>query len=107
MDFAIAFVAGPVLAYLGLACLPQGRPALLGVLAAATLAAVLWVTQMASENTYAVEVIALSMSAIALAAFVQVLRAAIGAGRAAWVYTAIVGLALAAAALAMRYEFGH
>lgn len=107
MKFAIAFLGAPILAYLVLASLPRGRPALIGILAASALATVLWVTQLANENTYPVAIITLTFSAIALAGFVQILRSAVGDGRPRWVYAFIVVLALVVAGLAMLYEFGH
>jgi hypothetical protein len=99
MELALAFIGAPVLTYLVLACIPRGRPALIGCLAALAIAGAVWVSQMGSTDSYLVALIVLVISAISLAGFVQVLRAAIGVGRPRWVYPLIVILALLGAGI--------
>jgi hypothetical protein len=94
MELALAFIGIPVVTYLVLACLPSGRPALLGCFAALALAAVLWISNMGSNDSYLMALIVLVVSAIALAGIVQVLRVAIGPGRPRWVYPLVVASAL-------------
>lgn len=101
MNLALAFIAVPVAVFLALAALPRGRIAIYGSLGAAVLAAVLWVTQMAGNDSYRVALITLSFSAIALAGFVQVVRLALGEGRPSWAYPLVVGLALIGAGFPM------
>lgn len=99
MELALAFIGIPVTTYLILACLPHGRPALIGCLVAMALAALLWVSQMGSDDSYLVALIALVISAIALAGLVQILRLVIGLGRPQWVYPVIVVLAMLVAGI--------
>lgn len=106
MELAFAFIGAPVAIYLILAFLPKGWPALVGCLAAVAIAALLGLSQKGSDDSYMVALAMLGCSAIALAAFVQVLRLAIGAGRPGWVYPGIVLLALLGAGLPMMYVLG-
>ena len=99
MELALAFIGIPVTTYLILACLPHGRPALIGCLVAMALAALLWVSQMGSDDSYLVALIALVISAIALGGLVQILRLVIGLGRPQWVYPVIVVLAMLVAGI--------
>lgn len=107
MELAFAFIGIPVAAYLALAALPRGRPALIGIPLAAVLFAVLWVT-MASGNSdsYLVALIGFLFSAATLAAIVQILRHVIGTGRPGWVYPALVLVALLAAGIPMMSVLG-
>jgi hypothetical protein len=99
MELALAFIGIPVATYLVLACLPRGRPALIGCVGALVLAGLLWVSQMGSTDSYLVALIVLVISAISLAGLVQVLRVAIGVGRPKWAYPLIVILALLGAGI--------
>ena len=99
MELALAFIGIPVATYLVLVCLPHGRPALIGCLVAMALAALFWVSQMGSDDSYLVALIALVISAIALGGLVQILRLVIGLGRPQWVYPVIVVLAMLAAGI--------
>jgi hypothetical protein len=99
MELALAFIGVPVVAYLVLACLPRGKPALIGCLVALALAVVVWLSQMGSNDSYMVALIVLVISAISLAGLVQVLRVVIGEGRPKWVYPLVVTLALLCAGI--------
>lgn len=99
MTLALAFIGVPTATYLVLAFLPQGRPALIGIVIAAAIAVGLWVMQMSSAGSFMVALIMLTISAIALAGLVQVLRVALGPARPGWVYPLIVALALLAAGI--------
>ena len=90
MELALAFIGIPVATYLILACLPHGRPALIGCLVAMALAALFWISQMGSDESYLVALIALVISAIALERLVQILRLVIRLGRLQWAYQVIV-----------------
>ena len=90
MELALAFIGAPLVSYLVLASLPRGRPALIGIVVALALVAVLWVTQMAGDDSYMMALITLVFSAIALAGLVQALRVVLGHGRPRWLYPLIV-----------------
>lgn len=107
MELVLAFIGLPVLAYLALACLPRGRPALIGLASAALVIAVLWVTLgLGSSDSYMTALIGFLFSAATLAAIVQVIRQIIGVGRPAWVYPTIVIIALLAAGIPMMTVLG-
>ena len=106
MNLALAFIGVPVATYLVMASLPRGRPALIGCVAGVAIAALLWASQMGSDEKHIVASIALAISAIALAGFVQVLRLAIGTGRPGWVYPLIVLVALLGAGSPMLFVVG-
>ncbi len=107
MELALIFIALPVMAYLALACLPRGRPALIGIAIAALVIAVLWVTLgIGSSDSYMIALIGFMFSAATLAAIVQVIRHIIGVGRPRWVYPTIVIIALLAAGLPMINVLG-
>lgn len=99
MELALAFIGVPIVTYLVLACLPRGRSALIGCLIAMALAALVWVSQIGSEDSYLVALIALVISAIALAGLAQILRMANGLGRPPWVYPVIVVVAMLTAGI--------
>ena len=101
MEVAVTFIGLPVATYLALASLRRGRPAVIGVLGAAVITGLLFVTQAAAEGGYSTAISMLVFSAIALAALVQVLRMMIGLGRPSWVYPLIVVLALVVAGIPM------
>ena len=106
MELAIAFIGLPVATYLALASLRRGRPAVIGVLGAAVITGLLFVTQANAADGYSTAVSMLVFSAIALAALVQVLRMMIGLGRPWWVYPLIVVSALAVAGIPMLKILG-
>ena len=101
MEVAVTFIGLPVATYLALASLRRGRPAVIGVLGAAVITGLLFVTQAAAEGGYSTAISMLVFSAIALAALVQVLRMMIGLGRPSWVYPVMVALALVVAGIPM------
>lgn len=106
MELAFAFIGLPIATYLALASLRQGRPAMIGILSAAVVAGLGFIMQSGGNDGYTTAMIMLIFSAIALAALVQVLRRAIGKGRPAWVYPALVVLALVGAGVPMLLSLG-
>lgn len=103
MQLAFAFIGLPIATYLVLATLSRGRPAIIGIIGAAALTGVLFLSQMWATNGYTTALCMLVFSSIALAALVQVVRLAIGEGRSRWLYPVIVVLALLGAGLPMLY----
>lgn len=107
MELALIFIGLPVMAYLALAWLPRGRPALIGIAIAALVIAVLWVTMgIGSSESYLIALIGFLFSAATLPAVVQVIRQIIGVGRPRWVYPTIVITALLAAGSPMMNVLG-
>jgi len=107
MELALVFIGLPVAAYLGLASLPRGRPALIGIVVAALAIGGLWVTLgIGSTDSYMIALIGFLFSAASLAAIVQVIRHIIGAGKPRWVYPGVVVAALLAAGIPMLMTLG-
>jgi hypothetical protein len=107
MELALVFIGLPVVGYLGLASLPRGWPALIGIVAAALVIAVLWATfGIGSDDSYLTALIGFLFSAAALAAIVQVIRQMIGEGRPRWVYPSVVGTALLATGIPLLNILG-
>jgi hypothetical protein len=87
----------PIALYLGLAALPTGRPAFVGLVTAALAAIAVSAAGIQFESTGVVAAIGLlSGSVVALASMIQLLRRGLGAGRSPWVYPALVGTGLVA-----------
>ncbi|MFN3935990.1 MAG: hypothetical protein ACK4KW_00290 [Gemmobacter sp.] len=93
----LLLVGVPIAAYLSLVTLDQGRPAQLGIVLAAVIATAAYL--LSGEGTFVRLVAILTGGAVALAALVQLLRSFLPAERGAWVYPALVVLALAGAVL--------
>lgn len=107
MQLAFVFIGLPVAAYLALASLPRGRPALIGVAIAALVSVVLWLSfGIGSSDSYMAALIGFLFSATSLAAIVQVIRHITGAGRQPWVYPSVVIVALLAAGISMLNDPG-
>lgn len=102
MELALVFIGLPVISYLGLASLPRGRPALIGIAVAALVIAVVWVMLTAGGgDSFMIALMRFLFSATSLAALVQVLRHVIGPDRPRWVYPTLVVIALFAAGIPM------
>lgn len=94
MLFAI-YVLAPIVVYVSLVCLPRGRPALIGIAAAAALLAVLWLAVIRGQNdAFLAALVAIVAGAVAVAALAQGLRTALGPGSPRWLYPAIAVLAV-------------
>lgn len=107
MELAFVFIGLPVIAFLALASLPRGRPAMIGIAIAAIVIAVLWVTLgLGSSDSYMIALIGFLFSAATLAAIVQVIRHLLGPQRPRWVYPLVVVAALLAAGIPMVRVLG-
>ena len=71
MELAAILIGVPVATYLSLAALPRGKPAFIGIVVAAIIAALFYVQQLESGDSYFVAAVLLVFSAIALATLVQ------------------------------------
>jgi hypothetical protein len=101
MKLAFVLIGVPIATYLVLALLPRGKVAFVGIVGAAITAALCYVQQLESGESFFVATILLVFSAISLATLVQLLRLVLGEGRPKWVYPLIVFLALLAIGIPM------
>lgn len=103
----LSFAVIPMVVFVGLAALPRGRPALIGIVGAAALAILVTVAMLLFDTTGMGAAIAmLSGSAVALAGVAQALRQALGPGRPAWLYPLIVLSALLLSGLPLLQSLG-
>lgn len=89
------FLFGPPLViYLSLARLPQGRAAKIGIATSAFALGLVWLVTGWGSDAYIGPVLVLAAGAIGLAALVQGLRGLLGSDRPGWTYPALVVLAV-------------
>jgi hypothetical protein len=107
MSPIVTFAVLPVVLYLALAALPRGRPAMLGLAVAGTLAVLGTVVFAAVDlGGFGLALAILSFAAVALAALVQAVRRVLAPGRAVWLYPGIVIAALVAGTLPVILNLG-
>lgn len=107
MELALVFIGLPIASYLGLASLPRGRPAMVGIAIAALIIGVLWVTLgVGSNDSYMIALIGFLFSAATLAAIVQVIRHLLRPQRPRWIYPLVVVGALLTAGIPMIKVLG-